>query len=99
MALRGKQRDSSVVNAGAVLLSVMIAFFTVFISVWIPSKRIKRLSPMEAIRASEDIKIRPGEVKTGGWVFKNIRSSGMMADKNYKRDRKKYRTTIVSLSI
>lgn len=88
-----------VVNTGAVLLSVMIAFFTVFISVWIPSKRIKRLSPMEAIRASEDIKIRPGEVKTGGWVFKIFGLSGMMADKNYKRDRKKYRTTIVSLSI
>ena len=88
-----------VVNAGAVLLSVMIAFFTVFISVWIPSKRIKRLSPMEAIRASEDIKIRPGEVKTGGWVFEIFGLSGMMADKNYKRDRKKYRTTIVSLSI
>ena len=88
-----------VVNAGAVLLSVMIAFFTVFISVWIPSKRIKRLSPMEAIRASEDIKIRPGEVKTGGWVFKIFGLPGMMADKNYKRDRKKYRTTIVSLSI
>ena len=88
-----------VVNAGAVLLSVMIAFFTVFISVWIPSKRIKRLSPMEAIRASEDIKIRPGEVKTGGWVFKIFGLPGMVADKNYKRDRKKYRTTIVSLSI
>lgn len=88
-----------VVNAGAVLLSVMIAFFTVFISVWIPSKRIKRLSPMEAIRASEDIKIRPGEVKTGGWVFKIFGLPGMMADKNYKRDRKKYRTTIVLLSI
>lgn len=88
-----------VVNAGAVLLSVMIAFFTVFISVWIPSKRIKRLSPMEAIRASEDIKIRPGEVKTGGWVFKIFGLPGMMADKNYKHDRKKYRTTIVSLSI
>jgi len=88
-----------VVNSGAVLLSIAVAFFTVFISVWIPSKRIKRLSPMEAIRASEDIKIRPGEVKTGGWVFKIFGLPGMMADKNYKRDRKKYRTTIVSLSI
>ena len=88
-----------VVNSGAVLLSIAVAFFTVFISVWIPSRRIKRLSPMEAIRASEDIKIRPGEVKTGGWVFKIFGLPGMMADKNYKRDRKKYRTTIVSLSI
>lgn len=98
--LYGKSKEIPlVVNSGAVLLSVMIAFFTVFISVWIPSKRIKRLSPMEAIRASEDIKIRPGEVKTGGWVFKIFGLPGMMADKNYKRDRKKYRTTIVSLSI
>ena len=98
--LYGKNKEIPlVVNAGAVLLSIAVAFFTVFISVWIPSKRIKRLSPMEAIRASEDIKIRPGEVKTGGWVFKIFGLPGMMADKNYKRDRKKYRTTIVSLSI
>ena len=98
--LYGKSKEIPlVVNAGAVLLSIAVAFFTVFISVWIPSRRIKRLSPMEAIRASEDIKIRPGEVKTGGWVFKIFGLSGMMADKNYKRDRKKYRTTIVSLSI
>ena len=69
--LYGKSKDIPlVINAGAVLLSVMVALLTVFISVWIPSKRIKRLSPMEAIRASEDIKIRPGEVKTGSWVFK-----------------------------
>lgn len=98
--LYGKNKEIPlVVNAGAVLLSIAVAFFTVFISVWIPSRRIKRLSPMEAIRASEDIKIRPGEVKTGGWVFKIFGLPGMMADKNYKRDRKKYRTTIVSLSI
>lgn len=98
--LYGKNKEIPlVVNAGAVLLSIAGAFFTVFISVWIPSRRIKRLSPMEAIRASEDIKIRPGEVKTGGWVFKIFGLPGMMADKNYKRDRKKYRTTIVSLSI
>ena len=98
--LYGKSKEIPlVVNAGAVLLSIAVAFFTVFISVWIPSRRIKRLSPMEAIRASEDIKIRPGEVKTGGWVFKIFGLPGMMADKNYKRDRKKYRTTIVSLSI
>lgn len=98
--LYGKSKEIPlVVNAGAVLLSIAVAFFTVFISVWIPSRRIKRLSPMEAIRASEDIKIRPGEVKTGGWVFEIFGLSGMMADKNYKRDRKKYRTTIVSLSI
>ena len=98
--LYGKSKEIPlVVNSGAVLLSIAVAFFTVFVSVWIPSRRIKRLSPMEAIRASEDIKIRPGEVKTGGWVFKIFGLPGMMADKNYKRDRKKYRTTIVSLSI
>lgn len=98
--LYGESKDIPlVVNAGAVILSVIVAFLTVLISVWIPSRRIRHLSPMEAIRASEDIKIRPGEVKTGNWVFKIFGLPGMMADKNYKRDRKKYRTTIVSLSI
>ena len=41
--LYGESKDIPlVINAGAVLLSVMVALLTVFISVWIPSKRIKR---------------------------------------------------------
>ena len=39
------------------LLSVLVSVFTVFISAWIPSKKLSRLSPLEAIRNSGDLKV------------------------------------------
>lgn len=96
----GQEKEISlVVEPWPIFLAGGIAFVTIWLSAWIPSRRIKKLSPMEAIRSSEDIKVRPKEVKTSPWVFRLFGLSGMMADKNYKRDRKKYRTTVVSLSI
>lgn len=83
----------------SVLAAAVIALVTVLISVWIPSRRIRKLSPMEAIRATADIKISPQEVKTGRWVTSLFGLEGMMAEKNYKRDRKKYRATVVSLTM
>lgn len=87
------------VSVGSVFAAAVIAMITIMISVWLPSRRIKKISPMEAIRATSDIKIRPKEVKTGKWVMKLFGLSGMLAEKNYKRDRKKYRATVVSLTM
>lgn len=87
------------VEPWAVCLAVAIALLTILISVWIPSRRIRRISPLEAIRANTDIKIRPREVKTAKWVPALFGLEGMMAEKNYKRDRKKYRATVVSLTM
>lgn len=83
----------------SILTAAVIALVTVLFSVWIPSRRIRKLSPMEAIRATSDIKIRPKEVKTGRWVTALFGLEGMMAEKNYKRDRKKYRATVISLTM
>lgn len=83
----------------AVLAAAVIAFMTVMISVWIPSRRIRKISPMEAIRASTDIRVRAKEVKTGKWALRLLGMEGMLAQKNYKRDRRKYRATVVSLTM
>ncbi|XCP84438.1 ABC transporter permease [Roseburia hominis] len=83
----------------SVLAAAFIAFVTVMISVWIPSRRIRKISPMDAIRANQDIRIRTKEIKTGAWVQRLFGMEGMMAQKNYKRDRRKYRATVVSLTM
>lgn len=88
-----------VVTPWSVIAAAVIAFLTIMLSVWIPSRRIRRISPLEAIRANEDVKIRPQEVKTGGLVSRLFGLEGMLAEKNYKRDRKKYRATVVSLTM
>lgn len=83
----------------AVTAAAVIAFVTIMISVWIPSRRIRKITPMEAIRSSTDIRIRPNEVRTGKWTAALFGLEGMMAQKNYKRDRRKYRATVVSLTM
>lgn len=82
----------------AVALAALIAFGTVMISVWLPSRRIRKVSPMEAIRANRDIRVNTGKVRTGrlvGWIFG---LEGTLASKNYSRDSKKYRSTVISLT-
>lgn len=86
-------------SPGAILLSALIAFLIICISVWIPAARIKKITPLEAIRANKDVRIRAKEVKSPKIIQKLFGLEGMLADKNYKRDRKKYRATVVSLTI
>lgn len=86
-------------SVGAVFLSALIAFLMICISVWIPAARIKRITPLEAIRANPDVKIRAKEVRSPNVIQKVFGLEGLLADKNYKRDRKKYRATVFSLTI
>ncbi len=94
-----KQGIPLYVPVWALALAAVIAFVTIMISVWIPSRRIRKITPMEAIRSSTDIRIRPNEVKTRKWIPAVFGLEGMMAQKNYKRDRRKYRATVISLTM
>lgn len=77
----------------AALLCLSIAL----ISAWIPARRALSVSPIQAIRQSTDIKISRREVKTSRLTQKLFGFEGMMASKNFKRNRKRYRSTVVSL--
>ena len=81
----------------AVVIAVAIALVTVLISAWIPSKRATRVSAVEAIRQSMDIKVSGRPVRTSKLAYKLFGLPGVLAGKHYKRNRKKYRTTVVSL--
>ena len=81
----------------AVVIAAAIALITVLISAWIPSKRATRVSAVEAIRQSMDIKVRGRPVRTSKLAYKLFGLPGVLAGKHYKRNRKKYRTTVVSL--
>ena len=81
----------------AVVIAAVIALVTVLISAWIPSKRATRISAVEAIRQSMDIKVSGRPVRTSKLAYKLFGLPGVLAGKHYKRNRKKYRTTVVSL--
>lgn len=87
------------VSPWAVIGATLLGLFTVLISAYLPARRSAKLSPMDAIRMTADITIRPGKVKTSRLTYQLFGLSGMLASKNFKRNRKKYRTTVFSLFV
>ncbi|MBQ9893987.1 MAG: FtsX-like permease family protein [Ruminococcus sp.] len=85
-----------VISPIAIIASILIAQFTVRMSSWIPTVRAQRVTAVEAIRQNNDIKSGK-KVRTPKLVYKVFGFPGMLAHKYFKRNKKKYRATIVSL--
>lgn len=86
-----------VLNLSALALAAGIGLLTALVSAWIPAQRATRLSPIAAIRQSTDVKVRAREVKVSRLTGKLFGFPGTLAAKNFKRSRKQYRATVVSL--
>ena len=85
------------VSPFSILAAVIVAFVTVLISAWVPSKRATRVSAVEAVRQNMDIKTGNRTIRTSKLTYKLFGLPGVLASKHFKRNRKKYRTTVMSL--
>ena len=81
----------------ALLIAAVIALITVLISAAVPARRAARLQPIEAIRSTADIRTKAKEVKTSKLTEKLFGFEGAMGAKNFKRNKKGYRATVLSL--
>lgn len=86
-------------NVYALLVATLISVITALVSAYIPAKRATKMPAIEAIRMSNDIKIKRKSLKTGVISEKLFGFEGMLAKKNFKRNKKKYRTTVMSLAM
>lgn len=80
-----------------IAVACVIALVTVLVSAWIPSIRATKITAVEAIRQNRDVKSKNKPIKTPKIIYKLFGMSGMLAQKYFRRSRKKYRSTIVSL--
>ena len=87
------------INLLAVLISVAISVITIYLSCLIPARRAAKISPIESIRGNNDIKIKAKKLRTSKLTKKLFGIGGVIASKNLKRSKKKYRTTVISLVI
>lgn len=88
-----------VTNPLFIIIPVIFMIIVIGVSAFIPSRRASRVSPIEAIRQNDDIKINKKNIRTSKLALKLFGIEGEIALKNIKRNKKKYRVTIVSLFI
>lgn len=86
-----------VVKPSALAAAAVIGLLSTVISAMIPAMRAAKLTPIEAIRQSTDIKISSRQVKSRPLVRKLFGFEGDMASKNFRRNRKRYRAVVISL--
>ena len=82
-----------------IIVPVIFMLIVIFLSAYLPARKAGKMQPMEAIRQNDDIKIEKKKIKTPRWIRKLFGIEGEIALKNIKRNRKKYRVTVVSLFI
>ena len=82
-----------------IILSIILGLVTVYLSCLSAARKAQKITPLEAIRSSNDIQIKGKEMKTPKLIKKLFGMGGVIAYKNLKRSKKKYKTTVVSIAI
>ena len=82
-----------------ILLSILLASVTIYLSTIRTAKKAGKISAIDAIRSNNDIKIKTKKLKTPFFVKKLFKTGGVIAYKNLKRNKKKYRTTVISIVV
>lgn len=83
----------------ALILAVILSIATIYFSATGSARRAARVTPLEAIRNTKEIKIKSAKLKTPAIIGRIWGIGGVISYKNIKRNNKKYRTTVTSIVI
>lgn len=83
-------RLHAIVNWKILVGSVLISALTIFISAWIPAHRASKVTPIEALRQTNTVKVKKAKkLKTSRLRQKLFGFEDVLAVKNYKRNAKR----------
>lgn len=83
----------------ALILAVILSIATIYFSATGSARRAAKVTPLEAIRNTKEIKIKSAKLKTPAIIGRIWGIGGVISYKNIKRNKKKYRTTVTSIVI
>ena len=83
----------------ALILAVILSIATIYFSATGSARRTAKVTPLEAIRNTKEIKIKSAKLKTPAIIGRIWGIGGVISYKNIKRNKKKYRTTVTSIVI
>lgn len=83
----------------AIILAIILGIVTIYLSAIRSAFRASKVSPIESIRNSANIKIKAKKIKGSKIINKLFGIGGQISYKNLKRNKKKYRTTVISIIV
>lgn len=87
------------VSVPAIICAAALSLVTILISAYIPARKAASTPVMESIRQTNEIKVEAKSVQTSGWAERIYGLEGTLALKNFRRNKKRYRSIVLSLML
>lgn len=79
--------------------TIGLGIITIYFSAFKSARRASKISPIDSIKNSADLKIKARKLKTPKLISKIFGIGGEISYKNQQRNKKKYRTTVISIAV
>ncbi|MDD5864938.1 MAG: ABC transporter permease [bacterium] len=83
----------------SIVVAIILGIITIYLSSLRSARKASIVSPINSIRNSADIKIKSKKIKSPKVINKLFGIGGEISYKNFKRNKKKYRTTVISIVV
>ncbi|WP_340394289.1 FtsX-like permease family protein [Paenibacillus sp. FSL E2-0190] len=83
----------------AIVAATAVSLVTILISAYIPARKAANTPVMENIRQTNEVKTESKAVKTSKFAQRIYGLEGTLALKNFKRNKKRYRSIVLSLTL
>lgn len=87
------------VSLVGILISTLISSLTIYLSSFASARKASKTSPIVNIRQNNEIKINKKKLKVPKLVSKLFGIGGVISYKNIKRNKSKYKTTVISIIV
>lgn len=82
-----------------ILIAVVFSILTIFLSTLRPAHLASKITPIDAIRQTREVKLTAKQVRTSRLTRRLFGFEADLALKNLKRNKRRYRSTVCSLSV
>lgn len=90
---------SPVISVPVLLGAAAVSLVTILISAYIPARKAAGTPVMACIRQTGEIKVDPRDMKTSPAAMRRYGLEGTLALKNFKRNKRRYRSIVLSLTL
>lgn len=98
-ALWTNQKLMVIITPLSLFIACVVSMITIFISAYLPAIKASKVSAMDAIRQSTDVKLTTKAVKTPKLIRKLFGIEAEIGLKNLKRNKRRYHAIVFSLVI